>query len=100
MANVYYEKDCDLSLIKDRPLAVIGWAVSEMLTERRVTQGGVACAAIGLILLAGTQAWASGALLWSSVAIAIGLAILVSAGLRRGDHRNGDVPTAAGGGAS
>jgi ketol-acid reductoisomerase len=25
MANVYYEKDCDLSLIKDRPIAVIGY---------------------------------------------------------------------------
>ncbi|MBA4371219.1 MAG: ketol-acid reductoisomerase, partial [Coriobacteriaceae bacterium] len=25
MANVYYEKDCDLSLIKDRKIAVIGY---------------------------------------------------------------------------
>ena len=25
MATMYYEKDCDLSLIKDRPIAVIGY---------------------------------------------------------------------------
>ena len=61
-----------------------------MLDERRVTLGGVICGAIGLTLLADAQAWASGALLWSALAIAIGLAILVDAGLRRGDRRNGD----------
>ena len=82
------------------PLAVIGWAVSEMLAERRVTLGGVICSAIGVTLLADAQAWANGALLWSSLAITIGLSILVSAGLRRGDPRNGDAPSAVGGGAS
>lgn len=25
MANVYYEKDCDLGLIKDRPIAIVGY---------------------------------------------------------------------------
>jgi len=82
------------------PLAIVGWAISEMLAARRVTLGGVICAAIGLTLLADAQAWASGAFLWSSLAITMGLAILVSAGLRRGDHRNGDAPTAVGGGTS
>ena len=36
----------------------------------------------------------------SALAIALGLAILVDASLRRGDHRNGDAPTALGKGAS
>ena len=82
------------------PVAIIGWAVAEMLTSRRVTLGGVICAAIGLTLLADAQALASGALLWSALAITIGFAILVDAGLRRGERRSGDSPTAVGGGAS
>ena len=81
------------------PLAVIGWAITEMLAERRVTLGGVVCAAIGLTLLADAQAWVSGAVLWSALAIALGLAILVDASLRRGDRHNGDdARTALGGG--
>ncbi len=82
------------------PLAVVGWAVAEMLGERRVTLGGVICTAIGLTLLADAQAWVNGMLLWSSLAITIGLAILVDAGLGRGEPRNGDAPTALGKGAS
>ncbi|MCX6372768.1 MAG: hypothetical protein NTX16_06730 [Actinobacteria bacterium] len=83
------------------PLAVIGWAASEMAFSRRVTLGGVVCSAIGLALLADAQAWASGALVWSALAITIGLAILVDAGLRRGHRHSGaDVRTVAGGGAS
>jgi hypothetical protein len=78
------------------PLAVVGWAISEMVAERRVTPGGVICAAIGLTLLADAQAWLDGALLWSSLATTIGLAILISAGLRRGDRRNGDAPHTSG----
>ena len=82
------------------PLAIVGWAVAEMLNVRRVTLGGTICAAIGVTLLADAQAWADGAVLWSALAIAIGLAILADAVLRRGAHRNGDTPTAVGGGAS
>ena len=82
------------------PIAIVGWAVTAMIGERRVTLGGVICAAIGMTLLADAQAWASGAVVWSALAIALGLAILVDASLRRGDHRNGDAPTALGKGAS
>jgi sugar phosphate permease len=82
------------------PLAIVGWAISEMRATRRVTLGGVICAAIGLTLLADAQAWASGAFLWSSLAIAIGLAILVDASRRRGERHNGDAPTALGKSAS
>jgi sugar phosphate permease len=68
------------------PLAIVGWAIAEMLAERRVTLGGVICAAIGLTLLADAQAWASDTLLWSSLALFVGLALLVGAALGRGDR--------------
>jgi hypothetical protein len=78
------------------PIAIVGWAITAMVEERRVTLGGFVCAAIGVTLLADAQSWASGALLWSALAIAIGLAILVGAS-RRGDKSgNGDTPTALG----
>jgi hypothetical protein len=82
------------------PLAIVGWAISEMHAERRVTLGGVVCAAIGLTLLADAQTWASGAFLWSSLAITTGFAILVNSSLRRTDPRNGDTPSAVRGGTS
>ena len=78
------------------PLAIVGWAIAEMLAERRVTLGGIISAAIGLTLLADAQAWANGALLWSTLAITIGLAILFDARLRRSDPQNGDAPTSLG----
>ena len=82
------------------PIAIVGWAIAAMLDERRVTLGGVICAAIGMTLLADAQAWADGVLLWSSLAITIGLAILVDASRRRGERRNGDAPTSLGKSAS
>ena len=83
------------------PLAVIGWAITEMLAERRVTLGGVVCAAIGLTLLADAQAWVSDTLVWSSLAVFIGLALLVGAALRREDRPGRvDPRSTIGGGAS
>jgi hypothetical protein len=82
------------------PLAVVGWAIAEMLAARRVTLGGIVCAAIGLTLLADAQGWANGALLWSSLAITMGLVLLVDAVLRRGDRGNGCAPTTMEGRAS
>ena len=80
-------------------IAIVGWAVAAMIGERRITLGGVICAAIGLTLLADAQAWASGAVVWSALAITLGLAILVDAILRRGERRDGDARTALGKGA-
>ena len=83
------------------PLAVVGWAICEMLAERRVTLGGVICAAIGLTLLADVQAWVSATLVWSSLALFIGLAILVGAARSRGDRAGReDSRSPIGGGAS
>jgi sugar phosphate permease len=83
------------------PIAVVGWALAEMLGGRRVTLGGLVCAAFGLALLADAQAWASDALVWSSLAIFIGAAVLVDAIARRGDHRGAhEVRSLSGGGAS
>jgi hypothetical protein len=78
------------------PMAIVGWAVAAMLSERRVTVGGVVCTAIGLTLLADAQAWASGAFLWSLLAITVGFAILVDAGHRRGGRHDGNGPASAG----
>ena len=82
------------------PIVIVGWALTAMIGERRVTLGGVVCAAIGMTLLADAQAWASGAVVWSALAITLGLGILVDAGLRRGERHNGDASTAVGKGAS
>ncbi len=68
------------------PLAVIGWALAAMLDERRVTLGGVICSAVGVALLADARAWAGDTLVWSSLAIFIGLALLVGAGLSKRDR--------------
>jgi hypothetical protein len=83
------------------PLAVVGWAITEMLAERRVTLGGVICAAIGFTLLADAQAWFSDTLVWSSLALFIGLAVLVGAALNR-EERAGreDSRSPLGGGTS
>ena len=64
------------------PLAIVGWSLTEMLAARRATLGGVVCAAVGLTLLADVQAWASDALLWSALAVFVGLAILAAEGSR------------------
>jgi hypothetical protein len=73
------------------PLAIVGWPLVEMAAARRVTLGGVICAAVGLTLLADVQAWARDVVVWSSLAAFVGAAVLVSAIARR-EHRNGDSP--------
>jgi len=78
------------------PVAIVGWAVAAMAGDRRVTLGGVICAAIGLTLLADAQGWASGAFLWSLLAIGSGSAILADTVLRRGGHRDGNGATSVG----
>ncbi len=83
------------------PLAIVGWAITEMLAGRRVTLGGAICTAIGVTLLADAQAWAGDTLVWSTFAVFIGLAILVAAAHRRGDRtRREDSRSPIGGGAS
>jgi hypothetical protein len=83
------------------PIVVVGSALAEMLGAGRVTLGGVVCAAFGLALLADVQAWASDALVWSSLAVFIGAAILIDAVVRRGDHRGAhDLGSLSNGGAS
>ena len=65
------------------PLAVIGWPLTEMVTVRRITLGGVACAAVGLTLLADARQWVSEVVVWSGLAAFVGLAVLATAVSRR-----------------
>lgn len=83
------------------PLVIVAWPLAEMAAARRVTLGGVVCAAVGVTLLADTRGWASDALVWSSLAVVVALAIIVDAVLRRGGQGNGaGVSSAGAGGAS
>ena len=83
------------------PVAIIGWAIAEMLAERRCTLAGVICVAIGMTLLADAQAWLSDTLVWSSLAVFIGLALLVAAALSKADRAGREDPRSPiGGGAS
>ena len=71
------------------PLAVIGWPLVEMAAARRVTLGGVICAAVGLTLLADAQQWTSDVVVWSALAMFIGLAVLTAAVLKRREQADG-----------
>jgi hypothetical protein len=83
------------------PLAIVGWALTAMFYERRATLAGVICVAIGMTLLADAQAWVSDTLVWSSLVVLIGLAMLIGAGLSRGDRAGReDSRSPIGGGAS
>jgi sugar phosphate permease len=72
------------------PLAVIGWPLTEMFTARRITLGGVICAAVGLTLLADQQQWVSGLVVWSCLAVFIGIAVLTAAVRRRQEQHFGN----------
>lgn len=82
------------------PLALVGWALSEMLSVHQVTLGGAICVAVGITLLADVQAWASDGTIWSILAAFAGVAILVNASLGRGARHNGDDGGSVAGGAS
>lgn len=82
------------------PLAIVGWALAAMAGERRVTLGGVVCASVGLALLADVRAWASDVVVWSALALAVGVAVIVCAALTRDGRGDGDVPGSIPGGAS
>jgi len=72
------------------PLAVIGWPLAEMLATRRVTLGGVVWAAVGLTLLADVQQWTSDVVVWSGLAVFVGLAVLAVAVYRRREQHLGN----------
>ena len=92
--------DSSQTLAQWWPLAIIGWAIAAVVGGRRVTLGGVICSAIGLTLLADAQAWVGDTLVWSSLAVFIGLAILVGAVSRQDRTRREDSRSPIGGAAS
>jgi sugar phosphate permease len=67
------------------PVAIIGWPLAEMLTTRRVSIGGIICVAVGFALLADEQAWAADTLVWSSLAVFIGVILMYTARRREPD---------------
>ena len=71
------------------PLAVIGWPLVEMAAARSITLGGVICAAVGLTLLADAQQWTSDVVVWSALAVFIGLAVLAAAVMKRREQAGG-----------
>lgn len=71
------------------PLAIVGWPLIEMAATRRVSLGGVICAAVGLTLLADVQAWAADVVVWSSLAAFVGTAIVVAAFSSRARRKEG-----------
>lgn len=81
------------------PLAIVVWAVSEMVAEGRLTLGSAICVGLGLTLLADVQAWASDAMLWSSFALFAGAAVLADALLRRDGRHDDEAQPVAGNGA-
>lgn len=78
------------------PVAIIGWAIVDMLAAGRVTLGGSIWVAVGITLLADAQAWAGDVLIWSALALFAGLAIIVAESLKRGSaHGSRDRAAAA-----
>jgi sugar phosphate permease len=71
------------------PLAVLGWPVADMLGARRLTVGGMVCAAVGLALLADAQEWTSDVVVWSALPVFVGTAVLTAALYRRLEQHDG-----------
>lgn len=75
--------DWDRTIDQWWPVAIIGWGIADMLTDRRITLGGSIITAIGLALLADEQGWAIEGLTWTLLFLFIGAAILIGPIARR-----------------
>jgi hypothetical protein len=75
------------------PIAVIGVGVTTMIAQKHVSLGPGVVTAIGLVLLADSQEWTTGSLLWPVLLLLVGAAVLVGLRTRHtADHRDtGDV---------
>lgn len=76
------------------PVALVGLGIVAMAAQRRVSLGPVVIALAGLVLLMGSLGWATGDVLWPTVLVCVGIAVLV--GLRR--HHGTRTPVAVFGG--
>ena len=65
------------------PVAIIGWALAEMLAARRFSATAAIIAAAGLGLLADEQHWAGRGIIWSVVFAGIGAAIMFGPARRK-----------------
>lgn len=76
------------------PVALVGLGLVAMAAQRRVSLGPVVITLAGLVLLMGSLGWATGDVLWPTVLVCAGIAVLV--GLRR--HHGTRTPVAVFGG--
>jgi hypothetical protein len=66
------------------PLIIVAWAVVDMARAGRITAWGMVWSAVGLALLADGQEWASDTVVWSALAVFVGLVMLAAAARRSG----------------
>ena len=77
------------------PVAIIGWPVSEMVAKRRISVDGIVVAAIGVALLADEQQWAAGSLIWTTLFLLIGVAVLTEPFRKHGSEGGNPIVDAA-----
>ena len=71
------------------PVAIIGWALAGMFTERTFDLDWSILAVFGIALLADQQGWAVEGLIWTMMFLFIGAAILIAPTLRKRHHAKG-----------
>ena len=74
--------DWDRTVDEWWPVAIIGWAVAEMLSQRSFDLDWSILTVFGVTLLADQQEWAIEGLLWTLLFLSIGAAILAGPMLR------------------
>ena len=65
------------------PVAIIGWGLAEMLSERSFDLEWSIVAGFGVVLLADEQGWAVEGLMWTMLFLFIGASILIAPTLRK-----------------
>lgn len=76
------------------PVGVIGVGVTAIIAQKHVSLGPGVVTAIGLVLLADSQEWTTGSLLWPALLLLVGAAVLLGLRTRHtAGHRDDDTGT-------
>lgn len=78
------------------PLVIVAWAAIDMARIGAVTQRGVAWSAVGVALLADVQQWTSDMVIWSALAVFVGIVMIAGAFASRSDGRRSAASVTAG----